>query len=118
MRIDIIETDLFSGYLSDALHSSNLSPISGITTDSRHIKKNDLFLAIKGENFDGSNFIDEALSNGAAYAITQSAHKNQNVFTVDNVIEFIGKICSKWMANFGEKLLLSLEATVKQPQKI
>ena len=105
MRIDIIETDLFLGYLSDVLNRNNLSPISGITTDSRHVKENDLFLAIKGEHFDGSDFIDEALSNGAIYAIAQSVHENDNVFTVDDVIEFIGKICSEWMVNFNGKTI-------------
>ena len=105
MRIDIIETDLFLSYLSEALNRDNLSPISGITTDSRHVKENDLFLAIKGEHFDGSDFIDEALSNGAIYAIAQSVHENDNVFTVDDVIEFIGKICSEWMVNFNGKTI-------------
>ena len=105
MRIDIIETDLFLSYLSEALNRDNLSPISGITTDSRHVKENDLFLAIKGEHFDGSDFIDDALSNGATYAITQSVHENDNVFTVDDVIEFIGKICSEWMVNFNGKTI-------------
>ena len=105
MRIDIIETDLFLSYLSEALNRDNLSPISGITTDSRHVKENDLFLAIKGEHFDGSDFIDEALSNGAIYAIAQSVHGNDNVFTVDDVIEFIGKICSEWMVNFNGKTI-------------
>ena len=105
MRIDIIETDLFLNYLSEALNRDNLSPISGITTDSRHVKENDLFLAIKGEHFDGSDFIDEALSNGAIYAIAQSVHENDNVFTVDDVIEFIGKICSEWMVNFNGKTI-------------
>ena len=105
MRIDIIETDLFLSYLSEALNRDNLSPISGITTDSRHVKENDLFLAIKGEHFDGSDFIDEALSNGAIYAIAQSVHENDNVFTVDDVIELIGKICSEWMVNFNGKTI-------------
>ena len=105
MRIDIIETDLFLSYLSEALNRDNLSPISGITTDSRHVKENDLFLAIKGEHFDGADFIDEALSNGAIYAIAQSVHENDNVFTVDDVIEFIGKICSEWMVNFNGKTI-------------
>ena len=105
MRIDIIETDLFLSYLSEALNRDNLSPVSGITTDSRHVKENDLFLAIKGEHFDGSDFIDEALSNGAIYAIAQSVHENDNVFTVDDVIEFIGKICSEWMVNFNGKTI-------------
>ena len=48
---------------------------------------------------------DEALSNGAIYAITESVHDSGNVFTVDNVIEFIGRICSKWMADFDGKTI-------------
>ena len=51
------------------------------------------------------DFIDGALSNGAIYAIAQSVHENDNVFTVDDVIEFIGKICSEWMVNFNGKTI-------------
>ena len=32
-------------------------------------------------------------------------HENDNVFTVDDVIEFIGKICSEWMVNFNGKTI-------------
>ena len=105
MRIDIVETDLFINYLSDALKVDNLSSVNGITTDSRLVKKNDLFLALKGEHFDGSDFIDQAFSNGATYVITKSINENQNVFTVDDVVEFIGKICSNWMNNFQGKTI-------------
>ena len=105
MRIDIVETDLFINYLSDALKMDNLSSVNGLTTDSRLVKKNDLFLALKGEHFDGSDFIDQAFSNGATYVITQSINENQNVFTVDDVVEFIGKICSNWMNNFQGKTI-------------
>mgnify|MGYP001168383751 FL=1 len=105
MRIDIVETDLFINYLSDALKVDNLSSVNGITTDSRLVKKNDLFLALKGEHFDGSDFIDQAFSNGATYVISQSINENQNVFTVDDVVEFIGKICSNWMNNFQGKTI-------------
>ena len=105
MRVNINEVNLFISYLSDSLNTDNLSLVEGITTDSRDIQENDLFLAIKGENFDGSDFIDEALSNGAIYAITESVHDSDNVFTVDNVIEFIGGICSKWMADFDGKTI-------------
>ena len=105
MRIDIIETDLFIRYLSDALKMDKLCSVDGITTDSRLVKKNDLFLAIKGEHFDGSDFIDQALSNGASYVISQSTYENKNVFTVENVLEFIGNICSIWMNNFQGKTI-------------
>ena len=38
---------------------------SGVSIDSRTVKKGDIFIAIKGNRFDGHNFIDEALSRGA-----------------------------------------------------
>jgi UDP-N-acetylmuramoyl-tripeptide--D-alanyl-D-alanine ligase len=42
---------------------------SGVTTDSRKIEKNCLFIALKGEFFNGNSFAEEALTKGAAYAI-------------------------------------------------
>ncbi len=43
--------------------------VSGITIDSRKLKSGDLFLAIKGERFDGHSFVAEAASSGAAAVI-------------------------------------------------
>ena len=43
--------------------------ITGISTDTRTIKPGDLFVALKGENFDGHNFINRALAAGAAAII-------------------------------------------------
>ncbi len=40
-----------------------------ISTDSRHILPGDLFVALKGEHFDGHDFILDALARGAAGAI-------------------------------------------------
>ena len=90
MRVDILETQLFFRYFSDAIGKSDLLPVKGVSTDSRDIKKGDLFLAIKGENFDGSEFVEEAFSSGATYAIVQSGDENHNTFLVDDVISFIG----------------------------
>lgn len=42
-----------------------------ISIDSRSVKKGDLFLALKGENFDGHNFIAQAFENGAAAAVAE-----------------------------------------------
>ncbi len=44
--------------------------IGSIKTDTRDIKKNDVFIALKGKNFDGNDFLDEAIKKGAICAIT------------------------------------------------
>ena len=38
--------------------------ITSISTDTRTIEKGALFVAVKGENFDGNDFIDKAFENG------------------------------------------------------
>ncbi len=48
-------------------------PISGITTNSVNISPGQLYIAIKGSNFDGHDFISEAIQNGAAAVV---AHKD------------------------------------------
>lgn len=43
-----------------------------ISTDTRTIEENDIYLPLKGENFDGENFIDKALESGSkAYFTTK-----------------------------------------------
>ncbi|MFB3894898.1 MAG: UDP-N-acetylmuramoyl-tripeptide--D-alanyl-D-alanine ligase [bacterium] len=42
------------------------SPVSGVSTDTRTINSGDLFVPIKGVNFDGHDFIKEAILKGAA----------------------------------------------------
>lgn len=42
---------------------------SKVSTDSRNIKENGLFFALKGPNFNGNKFAKDALKKGASYAI-------------------------------------------------
>jgi UDP-N-acetylmuramoyl-L-alanyl-D-glutamate--2,6-diaminopimelate ligase len=52
--------------------------VSGIAYDSRKIGRGDVFIAIKGENVDGHNFIEDAIKKGAvAIVYGQSAISNQ-----------------------------------------
>jgi UDP-N-acetylmuramoyl-tripeptide--D-alanyl-D-alanine ligase len=46
-----------------------LIPVKKISTDSRTIKRGELFVALRGENFDGHNFVEAAAKAGAAGAI-------------------------------------------------
>ena len=44
--------------------------VKGITSDSRRVQENFIFVAIEGEDFDGHNFINQAIKQGARLVIT------------------------------------------------
>ena len=71
-------------------------PIKNISTDTRTIKKDSLFIAIKGDKFDGNNFVEEAFEKGASMAIVDNKKplkiKNTNIVYVKNTIEALKKI--------------------------
>lgn len=52
--------------------------IEGISTDSRKIKKGEIFIALKGEKFDGHDFVNDAFKKGAVAAIVSKDLKDQN----------------------------------------
>ena len=45
--------------------------IDKIRTDSRTLKRGELFVALRGENFDGHNFVEAVAKAGAAGAIVE-----------------------------------------------
>lgn len=48
--------------------------VSGISTDTRKLKKGDLFFALKGPNFDGHKFISKAKEKGAIGAVVEKSN--------------------------------------------
>lgn len=58
-----------------------------ISTDSRQIKPGCLFFALKGENFDGNQYTEGAVAQGAAYAVIDDATRDgSRMLLVDNVL--------------------------------
>lgn len=61
----------------------------GISTDSRNIKPGQIFVALKGDNFDGNLFVDQAFQNGASYALVSDrdqSDKDKVIFVNDTLI--------------------------------
>jgi len=69
---------------------TNLS-ISGISFDSRQIIQNNIFIAIKGYELDGHNYIDQSINNGATVVVCETLPKSINKYK----IVFIKVKCSK-----------------------
>jgi UDP-N-acetylmuramoyl-tripeptide--D-alanyl-D-alanine ligase len=59
-----------------------------VQTDTRKIKKDDLFFALKGPNYNGNLFAQQALDLGAAYAIVDEplTSNNNRIILMDNVL--------------------------------
>ncbi|MFH0948710.1 MAG: Mur ligase domain-containing protein [Elusimicrobiota bacterium] len=51
--------------VSGKFHGDNKTVVSGVSIDSRTVKRGDIFFAIKGGEFDGHNFIQDAIKKGA-----------------------------------------------------
>ncbi len=81
--------------------------ITSISTDTRTIEKGALFVAVKGENFDGNDFIDKAFENGAACALTDV----KNGLNVENPVIYVEnsriaqlKLARYYRDKFGVKI--------------
>ena len=70
--------------------------IKSISTDSRTLKKDSLFIAIKGNFFDGNDYIEEAFKRGSCLAITDNKKfknsKNKKVIYVNSSLLALKKI--------------------------
>ena len=73
-----------------------------VDTDTRNIRKNTLFFALKGENFNGNTFAAQALKLGASYAIVdeKAYQTNDRIILVEDVLETLQKL-----ANYHRKQL-------------
>jgi len=67
-----------------------------VCTDTRKIVPNCLFFCLKGENFDGNMFVNEALEKGARYVITDNLtvlrSYDLTVLKVDNVLQTLQQL--------------------------
>jgi UDP-N-acetylmuramoyl-tripeptide--D-alanyl-D-alanine ligase len=78
---------------------------SEIQTDSRKRVKNSLFLALKGENFDGHDFIDQAIKQGATGIICRKDFSVPLpsplfVLRVENTLQAYQRLSQAWRSQF------------------
>ena len=105
MRINLKEKNHFHSVFETLLNRLIGRPIEGISIDSRNIKKNDLFIAIKGENFDGNDFIDQAIDNGASYSLSSKKNKSDKHIYVENLNDFMKELTINWLKDFEGKIV-------------
>tara|TARA_B100001063_G_scaffold47822_1_gene41692 strand:- start:2 stop:1348 length:1347 start_codon:yes stop_codon:yes gene_type:complete len=80
--------------------------IKGVSIDTRNIKKDELFFAIKGSNFDGNDYANEALNKGACAAIIDNPYiSNNQKILVPNVKSALGELARLWKSKLPSQII-------------
>ena len=102
MRINIKHPEIFSAFFNEVTKMHLNRPIGGISTDSRQIKENDLFIALEGKNYNGNDFLQKVLKNGASAALVSKINKNLDFqqIKVKSPLETLNKLANLWREQF------------------
>lgn len=104
-----LETNLL-GPLPDHLPAPQIHQLA---TDSRSIQKDEWFLPLSGENFDGHHFIEQAMEAGASgffYQVSEKKHISLDLLKsgipVKNVLSALQDFAKEWRLCFKKDLTL------------
>ncbi len=106
MRCSTTLTQLVEVLLANTLNLSEtaLTQISsGIQTDSRTLRPGEVFLALRGDKFDGHEFVPTAIAKGAIAAIVDFEYENPGfpVLQVKDTLKAYQKIGRWWRDRFN-----------------
>src|SRR4051812_25612004 len=75
VNVGAIKTALAERGLLVGMHGVLPAEVSGISDDSRRVEPGDLFIAVRGWNTDGHDYLDAAAKRGAVVAIVEDASR-------------------------------------------
>ena len=96
---------------------ANEVQIKAVRTDSRSVIAGDLFVALKGEKFDGTAFLAQAQAQGAVAVVFEASNLAQGehlkyldgvtvpAFCVPNAREALGELSAQWRRQFAVSLI-------------
>jgi len=95
--VDILKNRMSNTGMPSDTETTADAVITAISTDSRTTKPGDCFFAIRGDNFDGHDFLGQAIEKGAGCVITQKAFQSPkaSVLRVDDTIRALGDL-ARW----------------------
>jgi UDP-N-acetylmuramoyl-tripeptide--D-alanyl-D-alanine ligase len=82
--------------------------VTGVSTDSRSVSKDNLFIPLVGERYDGHTFIENAVNKGAAGILVQRGREGDTsgipdhicIISVDDTLNAYGDIAGFWRNRF------------------
>ena len=81
--------------------------LAGVSTDTRHIGRGDLFVALRGEHFDAHDFLAQAREAGAAAFVVSDASKAVGLgvptYVVPDTLVALGQLATAWRKAWGRR---------------
>jgi UDP-N-acetylmuramoyl-tripeptide--D-alanyl-D-alanine ligase len=110
-RVHMTAGEILSPIKGRLLRGSRDRSFSGISTDSRTVGKGQLFWALKGETFDGHDFVKEAIKKGAAavvvnedWAFDLPANTRASLIGVPDTLKALGDLARRWRRRFKARV--------------
>lgn len=110
-KLKITLEDLFNLPSAVIYNPDGFKPISKVEIDSRKVKKGCLFVAIKGEKFDGHDFVLTAVQNGAQAVVVNKKKMKKfdsldvTLIAVDDTTKAFGDIANIWRKKLKAKVV-------------
>ena len=110
-KINLNIEDIFNIPTAVIYNPDVFKSVYHVSIDSRNIKKNTLFIAIKGERFDGHDFIDEVVKKGAAAVLVSEKNFKKikdyeiPVITVKDTTIALGEVAKLWRSKLKTKII-------------
>lgn len=105
MRITL--EDIFNIPTVEIYYPDKYKAVSSVSIDTRSIRKNSIYVAIKGHKYDGHNFVNDAIKNGAKAIVINKRKLNQfedvtiPIIAVKNTLEAYAELAKIWRNKLG-----------------
>ncbi len=84
----------------------NFSHGISVSTDTRNLPQGCIFFALKGENFNGNRFAQQAIQQGAALAIIDEAdYASDRTILVPNTLLALQELAREWREAWGKPII-------------
>lgn len=102
--------DRVAAALGDTLerrHPRGPAELSGVTTDSRSVSKGQLFVALIGEKFDGHDYLESAVEQGAAaLVVSRPVDLGVPAFVVPDTLVALGMLANHYRRAWGGPVVM------------
>ena len=110
-RVEMTAGEILSPIEGELLRGSGDVSFSGISTDSRAVEKGQLFWALRGETFDGHDFVKEAIKKGAVAVVVNKdwtadlpANTRASLIGVPDTLKALGDLARRWRHGFDARV--------------